>query len=96
MKKILLIFLLLPLLNNCAQHTAMLGPVINLAYTGSITQASTSLTSSLVMNKLKHDYKDELNSVKYCPTIHSAELNQIFFETLDSIDCYYDPMSIYR
>ena len=96
MKKILLIFLLLPLLNNCAQHTAMVGPIINLAYTGSITQASTSLTSSLVMKKLNQDYKEELNSVKYCPTIHTAELNQIFFETLDSIDCYYDPMSIYR
>jgi len=96
MKKILLIFLLLPLLNNCSQHTAMVAPVIKLAHTGSFAQASTSLTSSLAMNKLNQDYKDELNSVKYCPTIHSAELNQIFFETLDSIDCYYDPMSIYR
>jgi len=96
MKKILLIFLLLPLLNNCAQHTAMVGSAINLAYTGNITQASTSLTRSLVINKLNQEYKDELNSVKYCPTIHTAELNQIFFETLESIDCYYDPMSIYR
>ena len=27
---------------------------------------------------------------------YDYELNQIFFETLDHMDCFYDPMSIYR
>ena len=31
-----------------------------------------------------------------CPTIHSSELTEIFFETLEQMDCEYDPMSIYR
>ena len=48
------------------------------------------------MNNVKQDIKDEANGVNICPTIHSSELNQIFFETLDHMDCFYDPMSIYR
>jgi len=96
MKKILLIFLLLPLLNNCSQYTAMVAPVITLNQTGSVLQASRSLSSSLAVKKINQDYKYELNSEKYCQTIHSAELNQIFFETVESMDCYYDPMSVYR
>ena len=96
MKKILLIFLLLPLLNNCSQYTAMVGPSVTFSETGNILQASASLTSSLAMNKLNQDYKKELESEKYCRTVHSSELNKIFFETIDGINCYYDPMSIYR
>ena len=38
----------------------------------------------------------ELNNEKICPTAHSSELSQIFFETLEHKDCFYDPMSIYR
>ena len=96
MKKILLIFLLLPLLNNCSQYTAMVGPSVTLAETGNVLQASASLSSSLAINKLNQHYKKELESEKYCRTVHSSELNKIFFETIDGINCYYDPMSIYR
>jgi len=96
MKKILLIFLLLPLLNNCSQYTAMVGPAITLNQTGNVLQASRALSSSMAVKKINQKYKDELNSEKYCRTIHTAELNQIFFETIESMDCYYDPMSIYR
>ena len=96
MKKILVIFLLLPLLSNCSQYTAMVGPSVTFAETGSILRASASLSSSLAMNKFNQDYKNQSNSEKYCPTIHSSELNKIFFETVESMNCYYDPMSIYR
>jgi len=96
MKKILLIFLLLPLLNNCSQYTAMVAPAITLNQTGSVLQASRSLSSSLAVKKLNKEYKNEFSNEKYCQTIHTAELNQIFFETVKSMDCYYDPMSIYR
>ena len=96
MKKILLIFLLLPLLNNCSQYTAMVGPSLTFAETGSVLRASASLSSSLAMNKLNQDYEKELNSEKLCETVHSSELNKIFFETIDNINCYHDPMSIYR
>ena len=96
MKKILLIFLLLPLLNHCSQYTAMVGQSVTFAETGNVLQSSASLSSSLAMNKLNQNYKKELDSEKYCQTVHSSELNRIFFETIDSINCYYDPMSIYR
>jgi hypothetical protein len=96
MKKFLLILLFIPLLSNCTQYTAMVGPSLTFAQTGSFIQASTSLSSSLMMNKVKDDFANELEAERICPTHHSAELNKIFFETIEHMDCYYDPMSIYR
>ena len=74
----------------------MVGPSLTFAHTGSVLQASTSLSSSLAVNKIKNDYKNELKVEKICPTVHSSELNEIFFETIEHMDCYYDPMSILR
>jgi|TARA_Y100000816_G_scaffold119585_1_gene83964 PBP1b-binding outer membrane lipoprotein LpoB len=96
MKKVLLIILLIPFLSNCSQYTAMVGPTITLAETGSVLQATTSLSSSLAMNNAKKNIIAEINSQNICPTIHSSELTEIFFETLEQMDCEYDPMSIYR
>ena len=96
MKKILIMLLLLPLLNNCGQYTAMVGPSITLAETGNYLRATGSLSSSLAMNTVKQSFTNELNSEKICPTFHSSELSQIFFETLEQTACFYDPMSIYR
>jgi len=96
MRKIILLLLLVPLLNNCTQYTAMVGPSLTFAHTGSVLQASTSLSSSLAVNKIKNDYKNELKVEKICPTVHSSELNEIFFETIEHMDCYYDPLSILR
>ena len=75
MKKIILIFLLIPLLNNCGPYSAAVGPSLTMLNSGSILQASASYASSLTMNKLKEDYADELNLANICPTTHSSELN---------------------
>ena len=96
MKKILFSLLLLPMLSNCSQYTAMVGPTITLAETGSIIQATSSLSSSLAMKNVKQSLTEEIKSENICPTVHSSELNQIFFETLEHMDCVLDPMSIYR
>jgi hypothetical protein len=48
------------------------------------------------MNNAKKNIIAEINSQNICPTIHSSELTEIFFETLEQMDCEYDPMSIYR
>lgn len=96
MKKILLTILLLPFLSNCTQYSAMVGPTITLAETGSLIQATTSLSTSLGMKNIRQSLTDEIRGENICPTFHSSELSQIFFETLDQIDCEYDPMSIYR
>lgn len=96
MRKILFVFLLLPLLSNCGQYSAMIGPSYTLVETGNILQASTSLSSSLAMKNAKQSLVDEVNSNDICPTVHSSELSAIFFETLENVDCHFDPMSIYR
>ena len=74
----------------------MVGPSLTFAHTGSVLQASTSLSSSLAVNKIKNDYKNELKVEKICPTVHSSELNEIFFETIEHMDCYYVPLSNLR
>ena len=96
MKKILLTILLLPFLSNCTQYSAMVGPTLTLAETGSLIQATTSLSTSLGIKNVKQSLTDEIRGENICPTFHSSELSQIFFETLDEMDCVYDPMSIYR
>ena len=97
MKRILLLLFLLPLLSNCSQYTAVIGPGITLAQTGSFAQASTALSKSIAINEVKKEYvANSLSAERICPTIHSAEINKIFFETIEEMDCYYDPLSILR
>ena len=96
MKKILLTILLLPFLSNCTQYSAMVGPTLTLVETGSLMQATTSLSTSLGIKNVRQSLTDEIRGENICPTFHSSELSQIFFETLDQMDCEYDPMSIYR
>ena len=95
-KRILLLILLIPILSNCTQYSALLGPTLTFANTGSIAQATTSLSSSLAMNEVKKEYTNNLQAERICPTVHSAEINKIFFETIEEIGCYYDPLSILR
>ncbi len=96
MKKILLTILLLPFLSNCTQYSAMVGPTLTLAETGSFIQATTSLSTSIGIKNVRQSLTDEIRGENICPTFHSSELSEIFFETLDQTDCEYDPMSIYR
>jgi len=86
----------MPLLNNCGLFPAAVGPSLTLVNSGSILQASASYAGSSVIKKFKEDYTNELNVEKICPTVHSSELNKIFFETIEHMDCYFDPMSIHR
>lgn len=95
MKKILLLILMIPVLTNCGQYSAMVGPSYTLVETGSILQASSSLSSSLAMSNAKQSIIDDINN-DTCPVTHSSELSEIFFETLEHMDCFNDPMSIYR
>ena len=96
MKRIFLLLFLLPLLSNCTQYSALIGPSLTLVNTGSIAQATTSLSSSLAINEVKKEYTNNLQAERICPTTYSAELNAIFFETIEEIGCYYDPLSILR
>ena len=95
MKKILLLILMIPFLSNCSQYSAMIGPSYTLVETGSVLQATSSLSRSLAMKNAKQSIVDEINN-DTCPVVHSSELSKIFFETLEHMDCFNDPMSIYR
>ena len=96
MKRIFLLLFLIPVLSNCTQYSAMISPALTLAHTGSLAQASTSLSSSLAINEVKKEYTNNLQAERICPTVHSSDLNAIFFETIEEKGCYYDPLSILR
>ena len=97
MKRIFFLLLLLPILSNCTQYSALIAPSLTLVNTGSVAQATTSLSGSLAMNEVKKEYvANSLTAERICPSAHSAEINKIFFETLEEMDCYYDPLSILR
>ena len=96
MKRILLLLFLLPVLSNCTQYSAIISPALTLAHTGSLAQASTSLSSSLAINEVKKEFNNNLEAERICPTFHSSELSAVFFETLEHTGCYYDPLSILR
>ena len=68
-----------------------------MAQTGSVAQASSALSKSIAINEVKKEYvANSLTSERICPTAHSAEINKIFFETIEEMDCYYDPLSVLR
>ena len=103
MKRIIFLLFAIATLNGCAQSTSFLGPTYTLAKSGSVIQAGNSMAVSYGVKKtLKQiNSKTIVNSltnvdIRECQTIHSSLLNEIFFETLDGIDCYRDPFSIFR
>ena len=93
MKKIVLVFFVFTFLTGCIQGSVMLGSAISVASTGGIQQAVISQGINYGIKKKtgksisEHAHSSLNEEVKNCETIHSATLNQIFFETLDEIDC---------
>jgi len=103
MNRILILLLGIVILNGCAQSTAFVGPSYTLAKSGSVIQAGNSVAMSYGFKKAfnKIDRNTMINSltdaeIRECQTIHSSSLSEIFFDTLDEIDCYRDPFSIFR
>jgi|TARA_B100000929_G_scaffold239026_1_gene196030 hypothetical protein len=103
MKKIVFLISTLTILNGCAESTALLAPIYTMANSGSVLQTGNSIAMTYVSKKAINQSggKSIINSlvdadIRECQTIHSAELNEIFFYTLDEIGCYKDPFSILR
>ena len=94
MKKKILILASLVLLNGCAEYTAMIGPSITMATTGNVAKAGASLAASTTIDQ--SELIDENTKIRECRTLHSAELNEIFFTTLDEFDCVRNDFSILR
>ena len=51
---------------------------------------------TFVKKNRKFDTLLASNEVRECQTVHSSFLTQVFFETLDDIDCIRDPFSILK
>ena len=103
MKRIIFLLFAIATLNGCVQSTSFVGPTYTLAKSGSVIQAGNSIAVSYGLKKTfnQTNTKSIVNSlldddIRECQTIHSSLLNEIFFETLDGIDCYRDPFSIFR
>ena len=103
MNRILILLIGIVILNGCAQSTSFVGPSYTLAKSGSIMQAGNSVAMSYGFKKTLNqiDTNTMITSlvdtdVRECQTIHSSELSEIFFDTLDGIDCYRDPFSVFK
>ena len=93
-KRIFFYIITIAFLSGCVQSTAMVGPAITIVSTGNISQAGlTFFTNKAVenetgMNALQYVADKTIDpKIRECEIVHSAEINQIFFETLDEIDC---------
>ena len=110
MKKSILLIITLAFLNACAEYTALVGPSITMAKSGSILHSGASVATGYAIKKstgqspgehalalVKKNHKFETllasNEIRECQTTHSSSLTQVFFETLDDIDCIRDPFS---
>jgi len=111
MKKIFLLISTLAILNGCAQSTSFVGPTYTMAKSGSILQAGNSFATSYGIKTLTGQNPGEYalsfakgnkfeilltEKDRECQTFHSSALSEIFFETLDGIDCLIDPFSVLK
>ena len=107
MKKNIFYIIVFIVLNGCTQYSSAVGPIYTLAKTGNPILAGASAATSYGIKKTTGSTPAEhVNTLvknnsslmdgekqKKCQIIHSSSLNQIFFETLDEIDCFQDSFS---
>ena len=101
MKKSILLIITLVFLNACAEYTALVGPSLTMAKSGSVVQTGTAYATSYGIKKTLgqspiNSFFAQTENVRECQTIHTSSLNEIFFDTLDEIDCLRDPFSILK
>ena len=108
MRKSILLIIALVFLNSCAEYSALIGPSYKMAKTGSALQAGASYTASYGIKKItgERPVQSIVNSfikvanneqaMRECLTTHSSSLTEVFFDTLDEIDCLKDPFSILK
>ena len=87
MKKFIFFLITGVFLNSCAEYTTLVGPSYTMANTGSIMKAGGSFAAGHTVRKMTNDSYEGKSSIRICQTKHSSDLNKIFFETLDEIDC---------
>ena len=94
MRRIVLYLFFALVLNSCSQYNALLGPSLTMATTGSIVRTGGSLAASFTIDQ--SELIENTSNLRKCQTQHSADLNEIFFTTLDEFDCERNDLSILR
>ena len=94
MKKICLVILSAILLQGCGPTASIVSTGITIAKSGSTTRAFAASGSGLFIKEktgkqpIEHVADSTINAeLRNCSVSHSAEINQIFFTTLDEFDC---------
>ncbi len=94
MKKICLSILAAVLLQGCGPTASIVSTGITIAQSGSTTRALAASGSGLFIKEktgkqpIEHVADRTFNAeLRNCSVSHSAEINQIFFTTLDEFDC---------
>ena len=94
MKNIPIALVFLIILQGCGPTASFVASSITVAQTGSTSRAIVTSGSSLFITEqtgkqpLEHVADNTINAeVRKCEVSHSAEINQIFFTTLDEFDC---------
>ena len=91
MKKFIFFIFTCVFLNSCTEYAALVGPSYTMTNTGSIMKAGSSFAAGYTFRKATDgSYGDAFintSSTRTCKIKHSSDLNKIFFETLDEIDC---------
>jgi len=95
MYKLSFVLLTLIFLNGCAgQTTSILGSGAVIASGGSVAKTLISTATNLYIEKKTGKTTLELvadkaieDELRECEIYHSAEINKIFFATLDQFDC---------
>tara|TARA_Y200000002_G_scaffold266502_1_gene221502 strand:+ start:1514 stop:1831 length:318 start_codon:yes stop_codon:yes gene_type:complete len=79
---------------GCSSQTSFLGSGITIASGGSISQTSLTAGANFFLkeatgkNSVEHIAEKTIYAeLRECEINHSAEINKIFFDTLDQIDC---------
>ncbi len=105
MKKLFIILLSILFLNGCAQTTSMMGPTYTMAKTGSIIQTGSSIATSYgvkqALGQSPSEYvislaNSDKQKVNECVTLNSFDLYNIFFDTVDKIECLRNPFIILK
>ena len=99
LKKIFLIIIFLTL-NGCAEYSSLFGPTYTIAKSGSAAKAGTSFAATYGFEKgfcaKPGEVLSESSKVRECEITHSSDLNQIFFHTMDELDCVIDKSTVLR
>ena len=94
MKKLYLLILTAIFLQGCGPTASIVSTGITIAQSGSTTKALAASGSGLFIKEktgkqpIEHFADSTINAdLRNCSVTHSAEINQIFFTTLDEFDC---------